>query len=38
MEVYGGVEVQLQAFLTLILDGGGNELHVPATLYGESPQ
>jgi hypothetical protein len=35
MQVYGVVEVQLLAFLTLMLDGGGNELHVLATLFGE---
>jgi hypothetical protein len=36
MQVYGVVEVQLLAFLTLILDGAGNELHGLATLFGES--
>ena len=35
MQVYGVVEVQLLAFLNLILDGGGNELHALATLSGE---
>jgi hypothetical protein len=35
MQVYGVVEVQLLAFLTIILDGGGNKLHALATLCGE---
>jgi len=35
MQVYEVVEVQLLAFLTLILDGGGNKLHALATLFGE---
>jgi len=35
MQVYGVVEVQLLAFLTLILHGGGNKVHALATLFGE---
>jgi len=35
MQVYGVVEVQLLAFLTMIIDGGGNKLHALATLCGE---
>jgi hypothetical protein len=30
MKAYGGVDVQINVFLTLTLDGG--ELHAPATL------
>jgi hypothetical protein len=38
MKAYWGMEAQLHAFLTSALDGGEDELHVPAALpSGKEP-